>query len=167
MHRKLGHIGVKAMKALLSPELSVGLPRVKLGHDPIDCISCKLGKMPLRSFKDRIDEELIQEGRFDADLMGPATPESQGGASYILVIQEAKTGFCWVYLLKDKSEAPQQVQVWATELHNKTQQWPRFFHTDRGGEFVAERLQESGGKSVRLQNSHCRTLLSTTVELND
>jgi hypothetical protein len=82
-----------------------------------------------------------------ADLWGPAPIQSYNGFRYYLVIVDDYTKFCWVYLLKNKSDTFttfQQFKVMAEKHYNSS---IHFLRTDCGGEFTSTAF-----------NSYCATL---------
>jgi hypothetical protein len=81
-----------------------------------------------------------------ADLWGPAPIQSYNGFRYYLVIVDDYTKFCWVYLLKNKSDTFttfQQFKAMAEKHYNSS---IHFLRTDCGSEFTSTAF-----------NSYCAT----------
>src|SRR5258705_6190133 len=71
-----------------------------------------------------------------ADLSGPISPQSIGGALYTLALLDDCTHFGEIFFLKHKSDAIKYIKTFCKKIFNQTGKYPRIFHTDGGGEFV-------------------------------
>ena len=72
-----------------------------------------------------------------ADLWGPAPIHSSNGYRFYLIIVDDYTKFCWVYLLKHKSDAFSTFKQFKTMAEKHYQSSIHFLKTDCGGEFTS------------------------------
>uniref|UniRef100_A0A2N9G0H4 Integrase catalytic domain-containing protein n=1 Tax=Fagus sylvatica TaxID=28930 RepID=A0A2N9G0H4_FAGSY len=95
------------------------------------------GKMHKLPFSISVPKSEFPLHVLHADLWGPAPIQSYNGFRYYLVIVDDYTKFCWVYLLKNKSDTFttfQQFKVMAEKHYNSS---IHFLRTDCGGEFTS------------------------------
>ena len=81
-----------------------------------------------------------------ADLSGPISPQSIGGALYTLALLDDCTRFGEIFFLKHKSDAVKCIKTFCEKVFNQTGKYPQIFHTDGRGEFVNHEM-----------NSYCYT----------
>uniref|UniRef100_A0A2N9J670 Integrase catalytic domain-containing protein n=1 Tax=Fagus sylvatica TaxID=28930 RepID=A0A2N9J670_FAGSY len=96
-----------------------------------------IGKMHKLPFSISVPKSEFPLHVLHADLWGPAPIQSYNGFRYYLVIVDDYTKFCWVYLLKNKSDTFttfQQFKVMAEKHYNSS---IHFLRTDCGGEFTS------------------------------
>ena len=146
LHRRLGHMSAFKLNQL-----------IKLGHGEfagmkpiksIRCSDCARAKATAKPFGTAIPKEYAAKSKFariHADLFGPVKPTSVGGAKYGLVLRDEYTQYVWVRFLKAKSDAAPAIIKWALQLKREfdyTTVPIKEFHSDRGGEFVNEVLND-------------------------
>ncbi|MBW0481448.1 hypothetical protein O181_021163 [Austropuccinia psidii MF-1] len=68
--------------------------------------------------------------------MGPITPESLGGAKYILVVVDSYSRFSWVQILRSKSDAPAELKKIIKQAKNTLERQVKKLICDGGKEFV-------------------------------
>uniref|UniRef100_A0A2N9HU52 Integrase catalytic domain-containing protein n=1 Tax=Fagus sylvatica TaxID=28930 RepID=A0A2N9HU52_FAGSY len=105
-----------------------------------------IGKMHKLPFPISVPKSEFPLHVLHADLWGPAPIQSYNGFRYYLVIVDDYTKFCWVYLLKNKSDTFttfQQFKAMAEKHYNSS---IHFLRTDCGSEFTSTAF-----------NSYCAT----------
>uniref|UniRef100_A0A2N9EEC7 Integrase catalytic domain-containing protein n=1 Tax=Fagus sylvatica TaxID=28930 RepID=A0A2N9EEC7_FAGSY len=105
-----------------------------------------IGKMHKLPFPISVPKSEFPLHVLHANLWGPAPIQSYNGFKYYLVIVDDYTKFCWVYLLKNKSDTFttfQQFKAMAEKHYNSS---IHFLRTDCGGEFTSTAF-----------NSYCAT----------
>uniref|UniRef100_A0A2N9FCV6 Integrase catalytic domain-containing protein n=1 Tax=Fagus sylvatica TaxID=28930 RepID=A0A2N9FCV6_FAGSY len=105
-----------------------------------------IGKMHKLPFPISVPKSEFPLHVLHTNLWGPAPIQSYNGFKYYLVIVDDYTKFCWVYLLKNKSDTFttfQQFKAMAEKHYNSS---IHFLRTDCGGEFTSTAF-----------NSYCAT----------
>ena len=74
------------------------------------------------------------------DLMGPVRVQSLGGMKYILVVMDDFTKYTWVVLLKDKSEATDNMIHLCKKLQVEKNILIAWIRSDHGREFENSKL---------------------------
>ena len=74
------------------------------------------------------------------DLMGLARVQSLGGKKYIMVVVDDFTGYTWVVLLKDKTEAPEKMIYLCKKLQVEKDTMIARIRSDHGREFENTKL---------------------------
>ena len=104
-HRRFCHIGFDNLRKIIKNDLVDGID-VKITKEKYACENCYDGKnhkipfYPNKSESNRNPISLIH-----SDICGPIKPESLGGGNYFITFIDDATRFCWIYILKHKSEA--------------------------------------------------------------
>ncbi|MBW0567329.1 hypothetical protein O181_107044 [Austropuccinia psidii MF-1] len=81
----------------------------------------------------RLDKPLEE---ISVDLMGPITPESLGGAKYILVVVDSNSCFSWVIMLKNKGDAKHELEKIISQAETALETQVKNIICDGGKEFV-------------------------------
>jgi transposase InsO family protein len=138
-HRRLGHVNEDALRRMHDDGLVVGLK----GHKHVvRCDTCTLAKQT----RARIGKELAQPRaqqpflRVHSDLCGPFRTPGPHGERYLFVITDEFSNFTWAIPLKAKSEVCARVKEWHALVKTQYDGKLREFHSDHGGEFVAQEL---------------------------
>ncbi len=145
LHESLGHLSHDRLAKLISTgaiKVPIGF---KLSDSPLQCRSCMLGKMTQLSYAHRRPEKFDTQqpfAMFVADLHGPVRTESLGGKKYVLVIIDVGTDFSWTIPIAQKSDAEDEIMKLIRALHVEHGKVPTRFHSDRGGEFMSDRLKQ-------------------------
>lgn len=134
-HTRLGHPSherTRQMRAVIT-----GLPALSTDSTAI-CGGCAQGKMTVTSFPKRASQvrascvlELVH-----ADVMGPMTMPSQGGARYTLLFVDDYSRFVVGYFLKKKSEVTTRFGEFKALMENQTGKSIKKIRTENGSEFV-------------------------------
>jgi hypothetical protein len=134
-HTRLGHPSASILHYVF-PSLKSCNPLNNKSH-LLHCQHCLAGKMHKLPFSISVPKSEFPLHVLHADLWGPAPIQSYNGFRYYLVIVDDYTKFCWVYLLKNKSDTFttfQQFKVMAEKHYNSS---IHFLRTDCGGEFTS------------------------------
>ncbi|KAH9095789.1 hypothetical protein LEN26_017690 [Aphanomyces euteiches] len=104
-HERLGHIGSQDLQVLVKNKLSSDMP-LKSVEDWGFCDSCALGKQARFKFNKKSANQstaaLFEE--ISMDICGPMQTPSIGGSVYFGTFICNNSTYCWVYLLRKKSE---------------------------------------------------------------
>ncbi|KAL7608937.1 hypothetical protein Lser_V15G10584 [Lactuca serriola] len=108
-HRRLSHLNFGYINKLIGDDLVRGLPLLKLDNETL-CAACEKGKLS-RSTHKSISESSVSEPLelLHIDLCGPAKTQTIQGKKYILVVVDGFSRFTWVFFLRLKSEAPEEM----------------------------------------------------------
>jgi len=121
---------------------ATGMP-TDLSTLPTICEHCVLGKQTKKPVS-KIWEGGRSRGLLDvvySDLMGPEDVRTVGGAHYILNFVDDCSDMLWIYLLKEKSEAPGIFKGWRAQVENETGRKVKCYRTDNGGEFTSNKFE--------------------------
>ncbi|TXG53094.1 hypothetical protein EZV62_022263 [Acer yangbiense] len=73
-------------------------------HDISDCSGCKLAKFSALPFNQSISSSLAPFDLVHSDVWGPSLVATKGGSRYYVSFIDDCTRFCWVYLIKRRSD---------------------------------------------------------------
>ena len=113
-------------------------------HTPEFCESCVLGKSQRHSFLSRSPRipSPIPGNLVHADICGPMSQASLGGAFYYLLFKDDHSGFRYIFCIAKKSEALQSFQSVFHDVFRDTRNYIQIFWTDGGGEFTSKQFRE-------------------------
>jgi hypothetical protein len=127
-HERLGHLHMGMVKKML--------PNTEFGDKNFKCESCLKGKMARMSFKksNSKTEELFE--LVHSDVCGPFEKEAYGGYRgyrYFVTFIDDKSRYCFIYLLRAKSEVFQKFKEFEALVSNKYSAKIKTLRSDRGG----------------------------------
>ena len=96
------------------------------------CDACILGKHNKQSFHDSHSRAHRKLELIHSDLCGPVPIPSANGNKYMMTLIDDYTRMCWVYLLKNQSDAFQTFKNFHTWIENDAQSHIGSIHTDNG-----------------------------------
>ena len=99
-HFRLGHVSAPRLRFLASTGALGNLH----AHDISDCSGCKLAKFSALPFPKSITISHTPFDLIHSDVWGPAPVATKGGSRYYVSFIDDCTRFCWVYLMKQRSE---------------------------------------------------------------
>lgn len=79
------------------------------------------------------------------DIWGPAPNPSLHGHRYFLTIIDDYSRFCWVYLMKNKSETRDQLTKFINLVENQFETKVKIIRSDNGHEFKMNDFFETKG----------------------
>lgn len=130
-HQRLGHLnrnGLKIMKLSVSSEV---------------CEPCMRGKSTRLPFKSQMKPRSRRIGELIyTDITGPITPISKEGYKYFQTVTDDYSHFVKVYLLKQKSEAVENLKNYIREINTQRGIKVRRIRCDNGGEFSSNDFQQ-------------------------
>ncbi|CAI7748739.1 unnamed protein product [Closterium sp. NIES-54] len=149
-HHRLGHLSLPHLRGMHSRLLVSGLPRSLPPLPPSTappCLPCVEGRQcaaPHSSFP--LTSAPLQT--LHMDVWGPARVSGQGRERYFLLVVDDYTRYTTVFPLRSKGEVPDVLIPWIRAV--RLQHRERFgqdlpvlrLHSDRGGEFSSDLLQE-------------------------
>ncbi|KAF0726653.1 hypothetical protein Ae201684_015153 [Aphanomyces euteiches] len=103
-HDRLGHIGCQGLETLVKNDMVSDLA-LKTVEDWTFCDSCALGKHARFKFAKKSSNRsttLFEE--ISSDVCGPMQTPSRGGNLYFVTFICGNSTYCWVYLMRHKSE---------------------------------------------------------------
>ncbi|KAJ9566218.1 LOW QUALITY PROTEIN: hypothetical protein OSB04_002184 [Centaurea solstitialis] len=126
-HHRLSHQNFKDMHKLVSKELVVGLPELRLGKDAV-CPACAHGKMKRSSHTAKVDTNRRHPlDMIHMDLYGPMRVQ-------IL-------SFTWMEFLRAKSEAASKIIVFIKRVQRLLNRKIKKLRSDNGTEFRNAKLE--------------------------
>ena len=134
-HRRLAHVNFDLLNKVVSKDLVVGLPKIKISKDHL-CNACQMGKQTRVSFKSK---NVVSTSRplelLHMDLFGPSRTKSLGGNYYGFVIVDDYSRFTWTIFLHSKDETIPTFKSFAKLSQNKMESKIITIRSDHGGEF--------------------------------
>jgi transposase InsO family protein len=137
-HAIFGHINYDNLHLLKKNGVS-GFPTIprKLKQ----CDACILGKHSKQPFHDSTSRACRKLGLIHFDLCGPMPVPSANGNKYIMSFIDDYTRMCWVYLLKDKSQAFETFKNFHVWIQNEAQSHIGTLCTDNGREYTSNEFE--------------------------
>ena len=137
-HARFGHLNYDSLH-LLNKNGVAGLPTIprKLKQ----CDACILGKHSKQSFHDSHSRAHRKLELIHSDLCGPMPVPSANGNKYIMTFIDDYTRMCWVYLLKNKSDAFLTFKNFHKWIENDAQSHIGSIRTDNGKEYTSNEFE--------------------------
>ena len=118
------------------------------------CPSCALMKAQRTPFKDSRMHTMKPLELIHSDLVRPMLVESVGRCKYGLVLMDDYSRASWVLLLRAKSDAPTEFEVWAARMENGMGSTIQAIMFDNAREFVAGQMKEyCNQKGIHINSS--------------
>ncbi|KAJ9556599.1 hypothetical protein OSB04_011213 [Centaurea solstitialis] len=128
-HKRLSHLNFKTLNQLCINNLVVGLPdfrytktRATFKSKQISSISYPLQLLHM-------------------DLFGPVNVQSIAGKKYTLVIVDEYSRYTWVFFLRSKSDAPEEIILFVRKMERLNNLTVRSIRSDHGTEFKNSTLE--------------------------
>jgi len=137
-HARFGHLNYDSL-CLLKKNGVAGLPTIPRKHK--QCDACILGKHSKQSFHDSHSRAHRKLELIHSDLCGPMPIPSANGNKYIMTFIDDYTRICWVYLLKNKSDAFQTFKNFHKWIENDAQSHIGSIRTDNGKEYTSNEFE--------------------------
>ena len=141
-HQVLGHPGSTRLATLLDDD-SLGLQVLKPAKsegNQLQCEHCPSGKAR-RVHHPLTDRVASEPGVLHVDLSGKVSVPSIGNFLYYMVAKDEATEFCYVYLLKNKTEVVEALADLIVQFEVKSGYQVQELHSDNGSEFVNEKTR--------------------------
>ncbi|CAJ2675738.1 unnamed protein product [Trifolium pratense] len=137
-HSRLGHVSASRLKYLAS---TGALGKLQIG-DISDCCGCKLAKFSALPFNKSVS---ISKAPFDlvhSDVWGPSPVLTKGGSRYYVSFIDDCTRYCWVYLMKNRSEFFEIYHMFRAMVKTQHNAVIKCFRCDLGGEYTSNKFSE-------------------------
>jgi hypothetical protein len=129
-HRRLGHLGVKMVKQML--------PDCNLQKVPLKCSVCLEGKLTRAPFTKSETKSTRCFDLIHSDVCGPFPVDALHGYRYFVTFIDDKSKFCFIYLIKWKSEVLEKFKEFLAMVQNVFEARPKILRSDNGGEYVSK-----------------------------
>ncbi|GKC29538.1 retrovirus-related pol polyprotein from transposon TNT 1-94 [Tanacetum coccineum] len=115
-HQRLSHLNFDTINDLAKNDLATGLPKFKYHKEHL-CPSCEQGKSKKASHPPKpIPNSKQMLHLLHMDLCGSMRVESIDGKRYVLVIVDDYSRYTWVYFLRLKDEAPEEIKTFLKKI---------------------------------------------------
>lgn len=140
-HRRLGHREWAAAERIAKEELATGMKVSDCGLRLV-CECCMEGKSARLPFPPVVDRKATQVlDIVHTDLCGPMDCATPSGNRYVMTITDDYSRFTVTYLLRNKSEAADNIKDYVRWVENVFGRKPRVVRSDGGGEFLNNELR--------------------------
>ncbi|KAJ9541629.1 hypothetical protein OSB04_028135 [Centaurea solstitialis] len=140
-HRRLSHLNFKTLNQLCINNLVIGLPDFRYTKESL-CSACEKGKQTRGSFKSKQISSISSPLQLlHMDLFGPVNVQSIGGKKYTLVIVDEYSRYTWVFFLRAKSDAPEEIILFVRKMERLNNLTVRSIRSDHGTEFKNSTLE--------------------------
>ena len=137
-HKRLGHISKERIQRLVKCDV---LPSLDFTDFDV-CIDCLKGKMTKHQKKGATHSSGLLE-IIHTDICGPFDIPTFNKEKYFITFIDDYSRYGYVYLLKEKSQSIDALEVFITEIERQLDKRVKITCSDRGGEFYG-RYDESG-----------------------
>lgn len=151
-HARLAHVNFEGIKKMAKDNVVNGLT-VDVGQASNICNSCVIGKATRMSSPKQGGARC--ENVLDlvhSDVAGPIDVQSMGGSHYFVTFIDDHSRFCFIYLMKTKSEVHEKFLQWVKLVENQTgsklskvtgrQGVLKAIRSDNGGEYVSKSISK-------------------------
>ncbi|KAJ9551954.1 LOW QUALITY PROTEIN: hypothetical protein OSB04_015999 [Centaurea solstitialis] len=115
-HKRLSHLNFKTLNQLCIDNLVIGLPDFRYTKVSL-CSACEKGKQTRASFKSKQISSISSPLQLlHMDLFGPVNVQSIAGKKYTLVIVDEYSRYTWVFFLRAKSDAPEEIILFVRKM---------------------------------------------------
>ncbi|KAJ9552849.1 hypothetical protein OSB04_016894 [Centaurea solstitialis] len=140
-HKRLSHLNFKTLNQLCINDLVIGLPDYRYTKESL-CAACEKGKQTRASFKSKQISSISSPLQLlHMDLFGPVNVQSIGGKKYTLVIVDEYSRYTWVFFLRAKSDAPEEIILFVRKMEKLNNLTVRSIRSDHGTEFKNSTLE--------------------------
>ncbi|KAJ9562397.1 hypothetical protein OSB04_007557 [Centaurea solstitialis] len=140
-HKRLSHLNFKTLNQLCINNLVIGLPDFRYTKESL-CSACEKGKQTRASFKSKQISSISSPLQLlHMDLFGPVNVQSIGGKKYTLVIVDEYSIYTWVFFLRAKSDAPEEIILFVRKIERLNNLTVRSIRSDHGTEFKNSTLE--------------------------
>ena len=120
-HVRFGHAGARTLQNIWKSGLATGLKDVRHACSDLLCHICNKVKATRPAFRNLTDKERTPLAsplhRLHIDIHGPLSTVSVNGFRYVLGVICAGSGYCWIRMLKLKSDASAMLKHILAEIN--------------------------------------------------
>ncbi|KAJ9544070.1 hypothetical protein OSB04_023777 [Centaurea solstitialis] len=140
-HKRLSHLNFKTLNQLCINNLVIGLPDFRYTKVSL-CSACEKGKQTRASFKSKQISSISSPLQLlHMDLFGPVNVQSIAGKKYTLVIVDEYSRYTWVFFLRSKSDAPEEIILFVRKMERLNNLTVQSIRSDHGTEFKNSTLE--------------------------
>ncbi|KAJ9535942.1 hypothetical protein OSB04_un000896 [Centaurea solstitialis] len=140
-HKRFSHLNFKTINQLCINNLVVGLPDFRYTKVSL-CSACEKGKQTRASFKSKQISSISSPLQLlHMDLFGPVNVQSIVEKKYTLVIVDEYSRYTWVFFLRSKSDAPEEIILFVRKMERLNNLTVRSIRSDHGTEFKNSTLE--------------------------
>ncbi|KAJ4764255.1 polyprotein [Rhynchospora pubera] len=140
-HKRLGHVNFESLKLLSRKNMVYGLPNIEEKKDV--CEACALGKIHRETFpKEKAWRAKAPLELVHTDICGPMSTNSHGGNRYFITFIDDFSRMCWVYFLRQKSEAFSIFKKFQRMVERQSGKLIKKLRSDRGGEYNSKEFDK-------------------------
>ena len=132
-HSRLGHVSASRLQFLAS---TGALGNVK-SCNISDCCGCKLAKFSALPFNKSTSVSLAPFDLVHSDVWGPSPITTKGGSRYYVSFIDDCTRYCWVYLMKKRSDFLSIFNDFRILIKTQHSSVIKCFRCDLGGEYTS------------------------------
>ena len=116
-HRHFGHLNEKSLQKLANEKMVEEFDFCTTKHLAL-CESCLKGKQCRTPFSPSARKAKEPLELIHSDVCGKMEAKSLGGKEYFITFIDDKTKYCWVYVIKNKSDVFEKFKEWKTEVES-------------------------------------------------
>ena len=135
-HSRLGHVSASRLKYLASTGALGKLQTCYIS----DCCGCKLAKLPALPFSKSVSVSYAPFDLVHSDVWGPSPVLTKGGSRYYVSFIDDYTRYCWVYLMKNRSEFFDIYHIFRAMVKTQHNSVIKCFRCDLGGEYTSNKI---------------------------
>ena len=150
-HSRLGHVSSSRLKYLASTGALENLST----HDISTCSGCKLAKFSALPFNRSISYSLAPFDLVHSDVWGRCPIATKGGSHYYVSFIDDYTRYCWVYLMKNRSEFLGIYKSFRAFVKTQHSAVIKYFRCDLGGEYTSNEFSELLALDGTVHQSSC------------
>ena len=137
-HSRLGHVSSSRLRFLASTGALGNLQTCDIS----DCSGCKLAKFSALPFNRSISVSSSPFDLIHSDVWGPSPVATKGGSRYYVSFIDDHTRYCWVYLMKHRSEFFEIYTAFRALVKTQHSAIIKCFRCDLGGEYTSNKFCE-------------------------
>lgn len=147
-HKRLCHVNNKYIIEMAKRNVCLGLTLPKRSEQKsfaktTQCVTCKIGKKTMKNRMSRSTPRASSVAqRLHSDISGVMDSPSLSGARYSVLFKDEHSNYRLVKFIKEKSAAFQAVKEVIAQIRADTGTTVRKLVTDRGSEYVSQKMRE-------------------------
>lgn len=134
-HERLAHQNVKQVK------FNLDRYGIRYVEKPSLCEACVLGKHHKMPFYNSDHRASYPGEMVHADVCGPMSVKSYGGARYFLIVKDDFSRYRTIYIIKSKGEVKDKLIEFFSFAEKQTGNVIKVLRTDNGSEFMSKTLE--------------------------
>jgi transposase InsO family protein len=142
-HRRLGHAGVAAVKALQENNMVDGLDAGAAVALPTPCVACLQGKQHAAAVPKVAEHRAMRPLELvHSDVVGPMPTMSHAGHRFIVTIVDDYSRKTWAVPVRTKADTPRVLQEFKALAEAQTGHKLLALRSDNGGEYESAELNQ-------------------------